>query len=199
MKRSKTSGFAVALPFLLPSIAGFLVFSLIPIIATLFISLTSWDGLSQLTLVNNFSGFMSKYFVGINNYIKIFEGREIYQVLLNTLKFVVLYIPLMLVASLCIAGILNSKVHGVGFFRVVYYIPVITSWVAGSLIWRWVLNPQYGIMNAMLAVIGISWHAVASKSAVVNAGHCPCIGVEGYGLFRPYASGRLAGNQPGVL
>lgn len=155
MKSSRTSGFRAALPFLLPSLIGFFVFSLIPIAATLLISLTSWDGLSRLTLASDFQGFMKQYYVGFQNYASIFTGDEFWQVIRNTLKFVVLYIPLMLVVSLGVAAILNSKVHGVGFFRVVYYIPVITSWVAGSLIWRWVLNPQYGILNAMLSAVGI--------------------------------------------
>lgn len=155
MKHSRTSGFFVALPFLLPSLIGFLVFSAIPIIATLLISLTNWDGLSQLTLTSDFQGFMKDYFIGVDNYKEIFTSTEFYQVLTNTLKFVILYIPLMIVISLCIAGILNSKARGVGFFRVVYYIPVITSWVAGSLIWRWALNPQYGIINAILSAVGI--------------------------------------------
>ena len=154
-KHSHTSGFRVALPFLLPSLVGFFVFSILPIIATLFISMTNWDGLSQLTLASDFQGFMKQHFVGLQNYKEIFSNTEFYQVLSNTLKFVVLYIPLILVVSLCIAGILNSKAHGVGFFRVVYYIPVITSWVAGSLIWKWVLNPQYGILNSILSAIGI--------------------------------------------
>lgn len=155
MKSSRTSGFRAALPFLLPSLIGFFVFSLIPIAATLLISLTSWDGLSRLTLASDFQGFMKQYYVGFQNYASIFTGDEFWQVIRNTLKFVVLYIPLMLVVSLGVAAILNSKVRGVGFFRVVYYIPVITSWVAGSLIWRWVLNPQYGILNAMLSTVGI--------------------------------------------
>ncbi len=155
MKSSRTSGFRAALPFLLPSLIGFFVFSLIPIAATLLISLTSWDGLSRLTLASDFQGFMKQYYVGFQNYASIFTGDEFWQVIRNTLKFVVLYIPIMLVVSLGVAAILNSKVRGVGFFRVVYYIPVITSWVAGSLIWRWVLNPQYGILNAMLSAVGI--------------------------------------------
>lgn len=155
MKSSRTSGFRAALPFLLPSLIGFFVFSLIPIAATLLISLTSWDGLSRLTLASDFQGFMKQYYVGFQNYASIFTGDEFWQVIRNTLKFVVLYIPIMLVVSLGVAAILNSKVRGVGFFRVVYYIPVITSWVAGSLIWRWVLNPQYGILNAMLSTVGI--------------------------------------------
>lgn len=155
MKNSRTSGFRMALPFLLPSLIGFIVFSVLPIITSLFISLTDWDGLSKLTLVSNFQGFMKQYFVGLSNYRELFVNAELYQVLMNTLKFVALYIPLMLVISLCVAGVLNSKVRGVGFFRVVYYIPVITSWVAGSLIWKWVLNPNYGIVNSLLALIGI--------------------------------------------
>jgi ABC-type sugar transport systems, permease components len=145
----------MALPFLLPSFIGFILFSVLPIITSLFISLTDWDGLSKLTLVSNFQGFMKQYFVGLSNYRELFGNVELYQVLMNTLKFVALYIPLMLVISLCVAGVLNSKVRGVGFFRVVYYIPVITSWVAGSLIWKWVLNPNYGIVNSLLALIGI--------------------------------------------
>lgn len=155
MKNSRTSGFRMALPFLLPSFIGFILFSVLPIITSLFISLTDWDGLSKLTLVSNFQGFMKQYFVGLSNYRELFGNVELYQVLMNTLKFVALYIPLMLVISLCVAGVLNSKVRGVGFFRVVYYIPVITSWVAGSLIWKWVLNPNYGIVNSLLALIGI--------------------------------------------
>lgn len=155
MRHSRTSGFRAAFPFLLPSLIGFLVFSILPIIATLFISVTNWDGLSQLTLISGFGTFMKQYYVGLQNYIEIFRGAELYHVLLNTLEFVVLYIPLMLVVSLGIANILHSKIRGVGFFRVVYYIPVITSWVAGSLIWRWVLNPQYGILNSMLSAVGI--------------------------------------------
>ncbi len=155
MKNSRTSGFRMALPFLLPSLIGFIVFSVLPIITSLFISLTDWDGLSKLTLASNFQGFMKQYFVGLSNYRELFGNAELYQVLMNTLKFVALYIPLMLVISLCVAGVLNSKVRGVGFFRVVYYIPVITSWVAGSLIWKWVLNPNYGIVNSLLSLIGI--------------------------------------------
>lgn len=78
----------------------------------------------------------------------------------NTLEFVVLYIPLMLIAAMIVALILNSHVKGVGIFRVLYYIPVITSWVAGALIWKWVLSPEYGAINNILALFGIegpSW------------------------------------------
>lgn len=160
MKHSRQAGWKIALPFLAPSLVGFAVFSILPMITLLGISVTDWDGLSELTLFSDFSGFMGRFFVGLKNYMEIFTAKELYQVLGNTLGFVALYIPLMLLAALAVALVLSSKVRGVGFFRVVYYIPVITSWVAGSLIWKWVLSPEYGIINEILRVFGIqgpSW------------------------------------------
>lgn len=165
MKNSQNAGWRTALPFLLPSMAGFAVFSILPMIMLLFISLTDWDGLSQLTLFSNFSGFMRQFYVGLDNFRDILTSTELYQVLGNTLKFVALYIPLMLLASMAVALVLSSKMKGVGFFRVVYYIPVLTSWVAGSLIWKWVLSPEYGAINAMLKAVGISGPTWLQSSA----------------------------------
>jgi multiple sugar transport system permease protein len=155
MKKTRQAGWKAALPFLLPSMVGFTLFSILPMITQLFISVTDWDGLSELTLFSDFGGFMQQFFVGLQNYVEIFTSKELYQVLGNTLWFIVLYIPLMLVAAMAVALVLNSKIRGVGFLRVVYYIPVITSWVAGALIWKWALSPQYGIINSLLGLVGI--------------------------------------------
>lgn len=155
MKKTRQAGWKAALPFLLPSMVGFILFSILPMITQLFISVTDWDGLSELTLFSDFGGFMQQFFVGLQNYVEIFTSKELYQVLGNTLWFIVLYIPLMLVAAMAVALVLNSKIRGVGFLRVVYYIPVITSWVAGALIWKWALSPQYGIINSLLGLVGI--------------------------------------------
>lgn len=165
LKRSRQGGLAVALPFLLPSLLGFVVFSILPMITLLGISVTDWDGLSELTLFSDFGGFMREFFVGLANYKEIFTTPELYQVLGNTVVYVALYIPFMLLAALAVALVLNSKIRGVGFFRVVYYIPVITSWVAGSLIWKWVLSPEYGIINQLLALVGIQGPTWLQSSA----------------------------------
>ena len=155
MKKTRQAGWKAALPFLLPSMVGFILFSILPMITQLFISVTDWDGLSELTLFSDFGGFMQQFYVGLQNYVEIFTSKELYQVLGNTLWFIALYIPLMLVAAMAVALVLNSKMRGVGFLRVVYYIPVITSWVAGALIWKWALSPQYGIINSLLGLVGI--------------------------------------------
>lgn len=144
-----------AIIFLLPSLIGFAVFSVLPMIISAVISTTSWDGLSELALSRDIA-FMDKYFVGLFNYREIFTGAELYQVLGNTLRFVLLYLPFMLLSSFGVALILNKEIPGGAFFRVLYYIPVITSWVAGALIWKWVLSPEYGVINNILGIFGIA-------------------------------------------
>lgn len=153
---AKKGGFLRALPFLLPSLIGFVILRAVPIITSIFISLTDWDALHEMTLFSDPAGFMSDFFVGFDNFAKILSSPELGHVLLNTLFFIALYLPCVVFAGIAVANILNKHMKGVGFYRVLYYIPVITSWVAGALIWKWVLSPDYGIMNQILALFGIN-------------------------------------------
>lgn len=137
--------------FLIPSMVGMVIFSALPLIVSAVISLTDWNGLDKLLE----PGFLSQHFVGLRNFIDILSGEEFWRVLLNTLKFIVLYIPFMLCASLLVAFLLSRAKKGVGVFRVMYYIPVLTSWVAASLIWKSVLSPEYGAINNILKIVGI--------------------------------------------
>jgi len=123
---------------------------LLPIVISVFISLTDWDGLAALSL-----GTLAERFIGFGNYQNILGGEEFWRVLKNTCYYIVLYIPLVLIASLGIATLLNKGKKGTAVMRILYYIPVLTSWVAASLIWKWVLSSQYGILNQLLALIGI--------------------------------------------
>lgn len=145
------SGLLVASPFLLPSLIGLLIFSLMPLIISGLISLTDWNGLDQLTK----PGFFQEHFIGFENYKTILTTREFWNTLGNTAEYIILYIPAMLAASLLVAYLLSRPRKGIGAFRVVYYIPVLTSWVAASLIWKSVLAPQYGAMNGILEFFGI--------------------------------------------
>lgn len=140
--------------FLLPSFSGFLVLSIIPIVLTFVISFTSWSGLQKLDLFSSI--FWQENFVGLQNYSEILSSGELLNVLKNTTYFLVLYIPLMLMGSLLIASLLNKPYKGSKVFAVLYYIPVLTSWIAGALIWKWVLSPEYGVINNLLAIIGIN-------------------------------------------
>lgn len=149
--RLQQEGLKVAAPFLLPSLIGMLVFSLLPLAISGFISLTDWNGLDQLLA----PGMLRKHFIGVDNFKAILSSDEFWQVLGNTCYYIVLYIPFMLIASLSVAQLLSQRRRGVTAFRVIYYIPVLTSWVAASLIWKTVLSPKYGALNNLLAVLGI--------------------------------------------
>ena len=144
-------GLFTAAPFLLPSLLGLLIFSLLPLLVSALISFTDWNGLDQLLA----PGFLQDHFIGLENYKNILSGAELWKVLGNTGTYIIMYIPLMLAASLLEAYLLSSTRRGVSAFRVVYYLPVLTSWVAASLIWTSVLSPQYGAMNNLLALFGI--------------------------------------------
>ena len=149
--KSKGNGLLVASPFLLPSLLGLLIFSLLPLISSGLISLTDWNGLDQLTM----TGFLREHFIGLENYKAILTTSEFWKTLGNTAVYLVLYIPFMLAASLLAAYLLSKPYKGIGTFRVIYYIPVLTSWVAASLIWKSVLSPQYGALNGILSFFGI--------------------------------------------
>lgn len=136
--------------FLFPSILGLLLFSIIPIIASFLLSLSKWDGLTRW----NFKAGVPNI-VGFGNFKEILTDAEFWKVLGHTLYFIVLYIPLILFSSLLVANLLNNNFKGIVAYRVFYFLPVLTSWVAGALVWKWVLSPLYGPLNEMLRFIGI--------------------------------------------
>lgn len=150
-RRLGNDGLLTASPFLMPSLIGLAIFYLAPMIISVFVSFTNWNGLDRLLA----DGFMAEHYIGLENYKEILTSSEFWMVLRNTLEYIVLYIPLMLTVSLAVAALLSRQRRGVGIFRVLYYIPVLTSWVAASLIWKTILAPQFGAMNNILALFGI--------------------------------------------
>lgn len=147
---ARAPGPGAIVAFLAPTLFGMLMFSLIPLASSFALSLSDWSGLERLA---PFQGVPA--FIGFGNYIDIFTGQEFWRVLGNTLYFIVLYIPLILPVSLLVARLLHRELPGITSYRVLYYIPVLTSWVAGALIWKWVLSPVYGPVNAVLEAVGI--------------------------------------------
>ncbi len=130
--------------FLMPNLLGFLFFIGVPIVASLGISFTKWDLLSK------------PEWVGFDNYIALMSDRDFWAALGHTFYFIGGYLPLVIIGALAIALILNQKIKGRTFFRAAYFVPVITSWVAVSLIWKWLFNPVYGLVNYVLSWVGIT-------------------------------------------
>lgn len=112
-------------------------------------------------------------FVGFQNYITMFNDKEMWQTLLNTFEYVIIIVPLSLVFALIIAVLLNTKVKGLSVFRVIYFIPAITMSVAVSMVWRWIFNGDFGILNSIVTALGFEarqWLADKSTSVL-----CICI------------------------
>ncbi len=128
--------------FILPPVVGFLLFTLYPALYSVYGSFTDWNGLGQMN------------FIGLDNFKDILTDDFFYKSMFNTL-FLMIGIPIGLVISLLLALGLNRKIPGTTTFRVIYYIPVISSLAAISILWQWAYNGDYGLVNQFLDLFGI--------------------------------------------
>jgi len=128
-----------ALLFVAAPAAGFLLFMLWPIIFALLTSLTTWNG------AKGFSGMMNR-FCGLNNYKKLFSDVKFWKTLMTTIIYLI-GIPVGMILGLIFAMGMNRKIPGVRVLRTMYYVPVISSLVAVSILWAWVYNYDYGLLN----------------------------------------------------
>lgn len=129
--------------FLAPQLIGLLAFSLIPLAFAFVLSFMEWDG------------FGTQSFVGLQNFIGQFQNDVFWQSLYNTALYTVLYIPIGVSISLLLALALN-KIKGKNIYRIFYFMPVVTSSVSVGVIWMWILNGDFGILNQILELIGIN-------------------------------------------
>ena len=136
--------------FLAPALSAIFIFFFIPVIAAFIMSFTDFDiyALGDLSTVR---------FIGINNYLKLFDDPLFYTALQNTFYFVIMAGPLSIAVSLGAALLLNSKlVKYKAIFRLSYFIPVVTTLVAVAIVWRFIYHPKFGIINYILSLVGIA-------------------------------------------
>ena len=135
--------------FLLPALALIGVFFVVPVLAGLFLSFTDFD----LYAIGNPA---NAQFVGIDNYKAVLANPLFWKALGNTLYFVLVGGPLSVLVSLAAALLVHSKrAKWPGFFRTVYFTPVVTTLVAVAIVWRYLDHPKYGLVNALLNKIGL--------------------------------------------
>lgn len=130
--------------YISPWILGFLFFTLGPLLASITISTTNWDILTDAE------------FVGLENYVKMFTKDRLFW---QSLKVTAIYsfggIPLQLTLSLFLAILLNQKIALLPLVRTLYYTPAVVSGVAVALLWTWIFNPDFGVINYALSLVGI--------------------------------------------
>jgi multiple sugar transport system permease protein len=131
------------LAFLLPSAIPLALFTLGPMVAAAWISLTKWNLL------------LPPQFIGFDNYTKLLSDPRTGEIFLHTVYYIVGYLPLVYIGGLALALALNTALKGRPFLRGIYFLPVVTSWIVVALVWRWLLNPSTGVVNTVLASVGI--------------------------------------------
>jgi len=148
--RTEKRNFKVAMLFLLPWTIGFILFTAYPMIVSFIYSFSIYHSKRPLE------------WVGLQNYSQMLQDTLFWKSLWNTGYMVLIAVPLMLITSFLCAVLLNLKVRGQAFYRVIYFLPSIVPTVAGTILWIWLLNPQSGLINTMLGNIGIegpNWRA----------------------------------------
>jgi multiple sugar transport system permease protein len=130
--------------FIAPWLVGFLVFILGPIIASFYFSLTDYQIVK------------SPHFVGLANYREMVHDDLAWQALKVTAIYVAVSTPLSLALSFATALLMNQRVHGLGAWRTIYYLPNLVPIVASTMLWLWIYDPQFGLINTLLHRVGVA-------------------------------------------
>ncbi len=162
----RRAAFRRALPFLLPNLLGFLLFTLLPVLACFALSLTDY----RLAPISSFADLRRQIeFVGLDNFRRLLgfarEGQtiaandpEFWRYLGNTL-FLMLGLPLSIGGSLLLALLLNQRLRGIAVFRTIYFLPTVSSAVAICIVWKWIFHQQpneIGLLNSVLMGLGLA-------------------------------------------
>jgi multiple sugar transport system permease protein len=130
--------------FVSPWLVGLLIFTLYPLLASLYYSFTDYNVLEPARVV------------GVRNFREMFVEDHLFWVSVrNTLVYAALWIPISIAFSVGLALLLNLKVRGMAFYRTLFYLPSVFPGVVTALLFRWLLNPQFGLINALLAQVGL--------------------------------------------
>ncbi len=129
--------------FVLPWLLGLILFTIFPMVAALYISMTDYSIIG------------TPNFIGLDNFKEIFKDGMFYETLWITVRYAILAVPLTIATAFIVAVFLNNNIKGVGIFRTIFYMPAIVSGVAVAIIFKWVLDPNYGVINSILALMHI--------------------------------------------
>ncbi|MBP8311867.1 MULTISPECIES: carbohydrate ABC transporter permease [Clostridium] len=127
-----------------PTIIGLIILNIIPIFQTLYLSFFK-------------SGDFGKgnVFVGLENYSKMISDPQVWNAVGNTLKYTIIVVPATVAIAMILAVLLNSKIKGKGVYRTIYFIPMVAAPAAITMVWKWLYNNQFGLINHILSKFGL--------------------------------------------
>ena len=144
MKLSKSARDTVTgYGLLLPALVLYGTFVLVPLIYGFYITLHDWDGFTEMK------------FVGLGNYIALFQTSEIYEVISHNLYYAVGTVVGKNILAIILALLLNRQFKGLTVIRTIYFLPAVMSFVAIGLLWSWLYNPTFGLINSILSKFGL--------------------------------------------
>lgn len=126
-----------------PTLLGLGVFHVYPVFKTLYLSMTKSGDFGKTT------------WYGLGNYAQLFRDPLVHQSFINTVVYVGLFVPISMIASIIVAVLLNQKIRGRGVYRTLYFLPVVTAPAAVSMVWKWLYNGSYGLINEILSILHI--------------------------------------------
>ena len=172
-KKSHAKEYAWGYAMIAPLVLGLGVFYFYPVFKVFFDSF------------HDVGAFNKRKWVGLANYQKMFQDPVMWQSLGNTVKYVLIIVPAVLIISLVLASLLNTGIKGRSFFRVVYFIPAVTMGAAIAMIWRWMYNGDYGILNYILNLLGLESVQFLSntKTALVSISMVSVWSTTGYNMI----------------
>ena len=131
--------------FIIPTMLGLIILNIIPIFQTIYKSFFKTGDFGR-----------GNIFVGMENYQKLFSDTQVWQALLNTIKYALMEVPFSIIISLVLAVLLNRKMKGRSVYRTIMFLPMVAAPVAVAMVWRWLFNSDFGLLNHVLGT-KINW------------------------------------------
>ncbi len=157
MRRQEVRSFITGMLFISPWILGFLAWTIYPIVASLYYSFTQYNIIQP------------PRFIGVQNYIEMIAQDQTFRIVLgNTIYLAVLGVPIGLAVAFLLASLLNNEFKLRPLFRTIFFLPSIVPAVASAEVWRWVYNERYGLINSLLALMGLSTIPWLSSEALAK-------------------------------
>ena len=130
--------------FILPTMAGLMILNIIPIFQTIDQSFFKTGSFGR-----------GNIFVGLENYKRLFADTAVWQALLNTLKYAIVEVPFSIIIAIVLAVMLNQKMRGRSVYRMIYFMPMVCAPAAVAMVWKWLYNSEFGLLNHLLEAIGL--------------------------------------------
>jgi len=129
--------------FVAPGVLFYLMVTIFPVFSGIWISFHRWNII-----------FPRKPWVGLENYISVFQDPRFFTSLCNTLLYTAGVVPGAMIGGLVVAFLLNQRIKGRTLYRLLYYLPVVTPVAISAVIWKWIYDPRYGIFNWLISLFG---------------------------------------------